>query len=309
MVPITGPGNKRGDVIVKISLGPNLYYWSKEQVKEYYQQVVDWPVDIVYLGEVVCSKRRELRLADWLNIADMLSEAGKEVVLSSMSLLEAQSELLALKRICDNGKYNIEANDMAAVQLIGARPFVAGPHINSYNPYTLKLLAENGAIRWVPPVEISEQTLKVMQKHKPEGLETEVFAFGSMPLAFSARCFTARAFNVAKDQCELRCLDYPQGMPLKTQDGKEIFSVNGIQVQSNIPCNLIAEVPNMIEMKVDIVRLSPQQDNMRQIVDAFDLAVQGKQDDPDSIFTNESTEWCNGYWYGKPGMDKFDSLD
>ena len=293
---------------MKISLGPIQYFWPVDKVKAFYQQVTEWPVDIVYLGEVVCAKRRQMKLIDWLYIADMLSEAGKEVVLSTMVLLEAESELLSLQRICDNGDYKVEANDMAAVRLINARPFVVGPHINSYNPFTLKVLAENGAIRWVLPLELSEKTLSELQRHRPEGLETEVFAYGYMPLAFSARCFTARAFNVAKDQCELRCVDYPQGLPLKTQDNKALFTINGIQIQSNQPCNLISEVDKLIEMKVDIIRLSPQQNNMQKIVKAFDLVRHGKDTEVESIFIEEDKDCCNGYWYGKPGMDKYDVL-
>lgn len=293
---------------MKISLGPIQYFWPEEKIKEFYQQVTDWPVDIVYLGEVVCSKRRQMKLIDWLYIADMLSEAGKEVVLSTMVLLEAESELLSLQRICDNCDYKVEANDMAAVRLINARPFVAGPHINSYNPFTLKVLSENGAIRWVLPLELSEKALSELQQHRPEGLETEVFVYGHMPLAFSARCFTARAFNVAKDQCELRCLDYPQGLPLKTQDNNELFTINGIQIQSSQPCNLIGEVDKLNGMKVDIMRLSPQQHNMLNIVRAFDLVRQGKHIEMESIFIEEDKNWCNGYWYGKPGMDKCDAL-
>ena len=46
---------------MKISLGPILYYWTRQSVLDFYEQVVNWPADIVYLGEVVCSRRHEMR--------------------------------------------------------------------------------------------------------------------------------------------------------------------------------------------------------------------------------------------------------
>ena len=49
---------------MKLSLGPILYYWERERVLDFYAQAAGWPVDIVYLGEAVCSKRRALRPDD-----------------------------------------------------------------------------------------------------------------------------------------------------------------------------------------------------------------------------------------------------
>ncbi len=103
---------------MKISLGPIQYFWSAKKVYDFYEQVKTWPVDIVYLGENVCAKRRELKLDDWLQIADELTATGKQVVLTTMVLLEADSELSRLKKICNNNKYPVEANDLSAVYLL-----------------------------------------------------------------------------------------------------------------------------------------------------------------------------------------------
>ena len=108
----------------------------------------------------------------------------------------------------------IEANDLGAVKVacdqgIG---FVAGPHLNIYNAPTLAFFASLGARRWVPPFEMTRASLAAILAEKPEGVATEVFAYGRMPLAFSARCFTARHYDLPKDDCRFCCLDHPDGL-------------------------------------------------------------------------------------------------
>ena len=71
---------------MKYSLGNLLYFWPKVDVEAFYQQAKTSAADIIYLGESVCSKRREVKLKDYLLIAKELSLAGKQVVLSTMVL-------------------------------------------------------------------------------------------------------------------------------------------------------------------------------------------------------------------------------
>ncbi len=291
---------------MKLSLGPLLYFWPREQVLEFYKQAAGWPVDIVYLGEAICSKRRALKLEEWLAIAEELTAAGKEVVLSTLVLLEAESELKTLRRIIDNGKFLVEANDMAAVQLTANRvPFVAGPHLNIYNCESLSLMHKSGAIRWVMPVELSRDTLQVLLDGCPSQLETEVFAYGRLPLAFSARCFTARNEGLPKDDCQLRCGDYPDGIVMRSQEQQEFLTINGIQTQSATTACLLDALPEMAAMGVDVLRLSPQSHHMAEVVETFYEVIDGElsvEAGLKNLSRLSNGELSNGFWYGQPGM-------
>ncbi|UXI00806.1 U32 family peptidase [Photobacterium sp. TY1-4] len=289
---------------MKYALGPLLYFWPKTEVEAFYQQVQDSSADIVYLGETVCSKRRELRPAHWLELARALSATGKQVVLSTMALLEAPSEVNVMKKYIENGEFMIEANDVSAIQLARDKgvPFITGPAINCYNAQTLRLLLKQGMVRWCMPVELSREWLQqVVRECETMGIrdqfETEVFSYGYLPLAYSARCFTARAEDRAKDDCETCCIRYPNGITVNSQESQKVFTLNGIQTQSGYCYNLINDLCSMTEL-VDVVRLSPLGTETLPLLDQFRANEQGAQHHP-----LPGGHQCNGYWHNLAGLE------
>lgn len=288
----------------RISLGPNQYYWPFDVQKSFYESVAESSVDIVYLGETVCSKRRLYRFENWLATAELLAEAGKEVVLSTLALLEAESELKTLRRICSNERFMVEANDMAAVNLLSRKKvsFVTGPTVNIYNTRTLSVMAKAGLRRWVLPVELSARTLEAVMSEAPAGVESEVFAFGRLPLAMSARCYTARAHDLPKDDCQYRCLDYPDGMTLRTRDAAAFLAINGIQTQSAQTQNLIDDIDEIQQLQVDVLRISPQSRDTIGVIEAFRQRLDGQNIDTSHLEKTLPVGSCDGYWHGKAGI-------
>ncbi len=293
---------------MKLALGPVLYYWTREKLQSFYEGIAATPVDIVYLGETACSRRHIMRLSDWLELANMLSGAGKKVVLSTLTLIESESDLKTLRRIAENGDFAVEANDMGAVHLLEGRvPFVAGPYLNIYNPQTLNMIASLGAQRWVIPVEMSRDVLQPLHQSRPVGMETEVFSYGRLPLAFSSRCFTARFHNLPKDDCRFLCLDDPVGKTMRTREGKPFLVINGIQTQSALVYNLVGEMDALRELGVDVLRISPQPEHTAEIVGLFRDCMERRVNPELALQQMEKLmpeAACNGYWYGRAGLEQ-----
>ncbi|MGY3889878.1 U32 family peptidase [Aeromonas mytilicola] len=286
---------------MQFSLGPLLFYWPKADTQAFYEAAAQSQADIIYLGETVCSKRRELKGDDWIALARQVASSGKQAVLSTLALISAPSELKEVKRLVDNGDLMVEANDLGTVQLAreAGLPFVCGPAINAYNAEVLRMLLKNGMQRWVMPVELSRDWLVQLNEDlgsARQQFEVEVFAYGHLPLAYSARCFTARSLDKPKDNCELACIHYPTGRLASSREGQKVFNLNGIQTQSGYRYNLGNELEGMARL-VDVVRLSPEGMETLDMLSRFKANQQGQAPLP-----LQQERDCNGYWRQIPGM-------
>lgn len=267
-----------------LTVGPLQYWWPRAQTMAFYAEVADSAADTVVLGEVVCSRRNEFKTDDWIALARDLARCGKSVVLATQALVMSESELRTLRRLCEQDEFAVEAGDASALAVLARehakrpqRPgFVLGPHVNVYSRAALAELAPLGASRWVAPLELALDALARINPADdrvsgPAGpVATEVFAFGRMPLAFSARCFTARHHRLNKDECDFRCRDDADGLLLASSEGAPFLVLNGIQTQSAALHCLIGARDALAAAGVSRVRLSPCSRGFARVVALFD---------------------------------------
>jgi collagenase-like PrtC family protease len=287
----------------RLSLGPLQFHWPHDAMREFYASMATSPVDIVYLGETVCSKRREFSHRDWVATAEMLLAAGKEIVFSTLALIEAQSEVGYLRRLCESGEFMLEANDIAAVQLLGGRaPYVGGPTLNINNQRTLARLVDTGLRRWVAPVEMTLDMFTGIRQAMDTNIEYELLAWGRLPLAYSARCYTARAYDLNKDDCGNCCIDHPDGLDLNTRDDEDFLVLNGIQTMSAKTFYRFADGDLG---GADVLRVSPQAYGTEAVLHVLDR-LRHEDVDANAAFAalaeNAPHGVCDGYWHGGAGM-------
>lgn len=291
---------------MELTLGPILFEWRREQVLRFYDEVAEMAVDRVYLGEVICAKKRGLTVADMVEVARKLTEAGKTVVLSSLAVVSNDKELDLVRELV-NLPYALEANDMALFNMANPaeREVSCGPHITSYNVPSIEFLQSIGVKRVCFPVELSGESVGYNIKHT--GIIGEVFAWGRVPLAFSWRCYTSRAQGLLKSNCQHNCADDPDGIVISTMDGEPLFTINGTSILSAATLSLCSHIEELEAMGVGALRISPQSEGTAEVVKIFrerlnrELSAEEADKRLEKLCGGGS--FCNGWYHGRAGMD------
>ncbi|WP_138379304.1 ubiquinone anaerobic biosynthesis protein UbiV [Luteithermobacter gelatinilyticus] len=292
----------------KLSLGPLLFNWDKDKARDFYFAIADEaPVDIVHVGEVVCSKRMPFQ--DWLpDVIDRLERGGKKVILSTLILIMNDREERAMKDIAASPDYLVEANDLAAISALRGRPHAIGPFINIYNEASLKYFEDGGAERITLPFELPKPSLEMLARAARAELEVQVF--GRLPLAISARCYHARSHNLHKDNCQYVCGKDADGRAVDTLDGQHFLAINGLQTLSHSYVNLIRELDEMAHMGIGSFRLSPHDTDMVKVCRIFRDRMDGALDGDAAVAALEDTiitaDFSNGYYHQKAGLKQVD---
>lgn len=241
---------------------------------------------------------------DLADIIERLERGGKTVIVSSLAMPTLDRERRQLADLDQMGGRLIEANDVAALGMLSGRPHAIGPFVNVYNEATLAHLVRDGATRVCLPPELPLASVKVLAANAG-GAAIEVFAFGRMPLAISARCYHARMKGLSRDSCQFVCAEDRDGRVATTLDGEDFLAVNGVQTLSYSYDNDIAAIPDLVATGVSGLRLSPHSADMVEVARIFRRALDGalgiaeadaalRRLMPDATFSN-------GFLYGVEG--------
>jgi collagenase-like PrtC family protease len=291
----------------KLTIAPILFHWSTVQKLDFYARIADEaPVDVVYLGEVICSKRTPFFEKHYDEVAERLTRAGKTVVFSTLAEVMLKRERNMIAGFCDLEDYELEINDSSALWHLDDKSFRVGSLMNVYNEDTMAYLVGKGATHFSLPAELPRESVAILAARAKElGATTEVQVFGRASLALSARCYHARAHGRIKDNCQFVCEEDMDGMPLNTLDNEEFLTVNGIQTLSHSYLNLLDNLDDMKEMGVTHFRLVPHTQDMVAVANIFRDALDN------TVFVEESGEklaaldipapFSNGFWNGRPG--------
>ena len=290
-----------------LNLGPNLYNWKPEIWRDFYFQIADEaPIDKVFLGEIICSKRAPLFDNYFSEVKTRLRKAGKEIILSTLAEITSNIDRRLLLKQVSNKDFIIEANDVAALlNLNGAKHYI-GSYMNVYNEDALEFFAKNGATNICLPPEMPKSGIIELNKTaKSLNVELEVQIYGRIGLALSARCYHARAHELTKDSCKFICDEDPDGMNLTTLEGQEFLAINGIQTQSYTCLNLVNEIAELQTIGINNFRISPQSKGIIKTSKIFRNLLDKKIDVSEASAKLEmekiNAPFSNGFYHGVKG--------
>ena len=294
----------------EITMGPLMFHWPSERKRDFWFRIADEaPVDSVYIGETVCSKRAaEFNNAQLIEVAERLKRGGKRVVWTTLSEVVTQHDRKHITDVCSQDGAEIEVNDISGLWHLTGRSHRIGQALNVYNEGTLAFLAGNGATHFCLPSELPKDTIAaICAKAEDIGVGVEVQVFGRVSLALSARCYHARAHGRSKDNCLFVCGNDPDGLELETRSNKPFLIINGIQTLSHRYLNLAREMKALEGLGVSAFRLGPHACDMVAVASCYrallDDAIDAEAAERQLAALGIPQPMANGFFHGRPGLD------
>jgi collagenase-like PrtC family protease len=298
---------------ISLTLGPLMFNWAPDRWRDFYARIADEaPVDRVCVGEVVCSKRLPFIADAFAPAVERLQRGGKTVLMSSLALPTLLRERRQIAELLAVPGVMVEVNDLSALPQLGGRPFAVGPLINVYNEGTLAFLNLCGATHACLPPEMPLSAIAALAP-LAGGVTLEVWAFGRVPLAISARCYHARMHGLAKDSCQFVCAQDPDGLSVDTLDGEHFLALNGVQTLSHSYADLLGDIGALSRAGVTSLRLSPHGCDMVAVATIFRDAADGRCGPAEARLRLAAelpaAQFSNGFLHGEPGWRQLETAD
>ena len=137
-------------------------------------------------------------------------------------------------------------------------------------------LASRGATRVCLPPELPLSSVTALAKAGAEcGVAVEVWGHGRIPLAISGRCYHARLHGRTKDNCQFACEDDPDGLEVRTLEGKPFLAMNGVQTLSDSYACADYQIEALAAAGVSALRLSPQSHGFSRLCQLYHERLDG----------------------------------
>jgi len=174
---------------------PLLYYW-RATPRCLYEEAAGWPVDIVYSVRPCARDAVNCAWTTGLHrrAARGCRQGGR---ISTFELIETDADLRAMRSVAENGRFQVEANDMGASICLRQSAIHRGPVPEClqrrYPCASRRAGATAGSCRWSCPQPGCATCLRKPWRHRDRGVRLWQTAARGF-----ARCFTARYHNLTR---------------------------------------------------------------------------------------------------------------
>lgn len=227
--------------------------------------------DAVYCGTASLSlrSRAEVNDEDLIKTIKYAHSIGKKVY-ATLNIYACDSnyeEIQNQVKMLDEAKVDaIIASDGGVIQTIKKVAPNIEIHIstqaNVVSYHSAKFWYDNGAKRVILGRETSKEQIKEIMNNKPKDLEVEMFVHGALCWAYSGRCFLSEYLscrNANLGDCSQSCRwAYNMYLEEKNNPGNLMpveTDENGTYILSSKDLCLIKEIPQIVEMEVDSLKI------------------------------------------------------
>ena len=227
--------------------------------------------DAVYCGTSSLSLRTRAEMNDeaLAKTIEYAHSIGKRVhvTLNIFAWDDKYEEIIEMAKILNKVKPDaIIAADGGVIETLKQYapnvPIHVSTQANIVSLHDANFWYKNGAKRVIMAREINKEQLKYIMENKPEGMEIEIFIHGAICFSYSGRCFlseylSCRSANLG--DCSQSCRwAYNMYLEEKNKPGNLMpveTDENGTYILSSKDLCLIKEIPQIIEMGVDSLKI------------------------------------------------------